>query len=494
MRRLKTQSGVAMVTVLFIGAVLTVVTSTAAFITVQEFRGNTGDRRGALAFGYAEAGLERTLLHLRGGDWDFLELVTSGCNGTPLLSLGGEVNDQGRFETVIVPDQCPAPGVTPSPKVEHSLAIESTGCIPLAGEETCAAVGGQRPTARRVLRQGFLINGLNLPLGLYAGRVDANGRAEMTSISVLSPGVITGREKLSFGGDDPYWLKSDFWPCSATVTPPDCYPAGGASDGPLPASAHAGEAIYFIGGGGAETEHTVDAPLNCDANGTAGGASRSQSVWDSSGTGGDITTQNCSPATTVPPTSLFDPGDAERLAPTPELNAEDEALLKNNAKSSGLYCSHTDGVRSCTVQGSPTSIPGTFGGPGSSDPLGPLGDSYVVYIEFDPGTDPFSTANTVKWDEEIPNCEAGGSVIIIIKNGSLSLQSGSRLTGAIFAEDGRVDSEGQFTVEGTLIAKEVWVRGGATYELTECFVSHTPGPFLRISPTRWSEVDGSAGP
>src|SRR5687768_4057219 len=82
MRRLAGERGVAMVTVLMVAAVLTVVSSTAAFITVQEFRAGTDDRRAGKALATAEAGIDRAMLWIRSFQLPWKDIVLSGCTET----------------------------------------------------------------------------------------------------------------------------------------------------------------------------------------------------------------------------------------------------------------------------------------------------------------------------------------------------------------------------------------------------------------------------
>ena len=65
LNRVKEETGIAMVIVLFVGAALTVVASTAAFVTIQDFRAGGDDRRAAEALSYAESGVERLMLQIR---------------------------------------------------------------------------------------------------------------------------------------------------------------------------------------------------------------------------------------------------------------------------------------------------------------------------------------------------------------------------------------------------------------------------------------------
>ena len=79
-KRMRDERGVALVTVLFIGAVMTVTVSAAAFIAVGEFRASNRDRGATTALALSEAGIDRTIQWIRSNKvpWRFIAL--SGCS------------------------------------------------------------------------------------------------------------------------------------------------------------------------------------------------------------------------------------------------------------------------------------------------------------------------------------------------------------------------------------------------------------------------------
>ncbi|HEX2195353.1 MAG TPA: hypothetical protein VHJ76_00385, partial [Actinomycetota bacterium] len=77
--RLHGEKGIAMMTVLFVGAAMTVVTSVAAMATIRDFRAGTDDRKATEALSYAEAGIDRLIHHIRGGTVGWGQLKQAGC-------------------------------------------------------------------------------------------------------------------------------------------------------------------------------------------------------------------------------------------------------------------------------------------------------------------------------------------------------------------------------------------------------------------------------
>src|SRR5918994_3207702 len=150
-RRLGDQRGVTMITVLFIGAALTALTSTAMFVTIQEFRAGTDDKKAAEALAYAEAGIDRMIQHIR-LNTNFGTLRRAGCGTTVTVNgnIGGQANRTYAAELAVwngnaanpadrlPPAACsvaPHNSTHPRSTVPRLLAITSTG---------------EHPTARRV--------------------------------------------------------------------------------------------------------------------------------------------------------------------------------------------------------------------------------------------------------------------------------------------------------------------------------------------------------
>jgi hypothetical protein len=453
MERSRNERGVAMVTVLFVGAVLTTVASTAAFVTIREFHAGGDDRRAATALAYAEAGIDRAILEVRRGHWTWQQAVLSGCDAEhELLTVSGEIGN-GTYAAELHPVECTTE--VPNPREPQYVEILSTG---------------EHPTAKRLVSQLVEIVALDLPVGVYAGAVDGNGTVGLTSASLITPGDVIGRDKIGFAGTDPYYTLADFYPGESDSTP-------------IPAAAHAvGELRLSTGPPAQRIEHkSPRSNPECNAN---NGPSPSQSLWDGSKWGAPIST-GCSGQTGHPPTTLFTEDDLKRVTPQPALSDQDYLTLAESAKSSGLYCTAASGNNyNCLRNGEQTTINGNVQ-PGD---IAGVPGTFVAYFDFEPGSN-----KTVKWKASVEPCssnpEENRSMVLIIRNGNLSMQSGSTVTGAILIPEGDYDSQGSFTVHGTIIAQTFWVRGSATITMSECWVQNMPGPFLDVTPAKWSEID-----
>ncbi len=95
------ERGVAMTTVMLMGAALTALTSAAVFVTVQDYRAGTDDRKAAEALAYAEAGIDRFLRYLRVENVTWFKLIVAGCENPAGLQLPKGVVGNGDFEATL---------------------------------------------------------------------------------------------------------------------------------------------------------------------------------------------------------------------------------------------------------------------------------------------------------------------------------------------------------------------------------------------------------
>lgn len=490
LERMRDQRGIAMITVLLAGASLTAVTSTAAFMTIQEFRSTTDDRRGASALSVAEAGVDRMIAHLGSGRVTWGHVRLAGCDNE--LSLQGEVGQRGDFTARVLvynpqgassteklpPNACV--GRSSDPRDEEHFVIESTGTI--SNEN---AAGDKIPTATRVVRQEIVVDVVDLPIGVYSQKMIGSGTANAFSISMFVEGdVPSGRKKFNFSGIDPYYRISDFWP--------------GQSDAKIPAAVHATGSIRVDPPGPVTIEHTPATPLNCTANGLPNG----QSQFDQSGGGGPISAllpcagQTLSP----PPTSLFTVEDLNRVMPNRSLTEQEYLALKEGAKATGFYCfvsSTATSTAPCTRNGAPytlTKDAGLWTIPNNHVLAGTyVPRVFVTYIEFENPNLAFLDTQKFMWKGNVWPCnddpDQNFGIILIVRNGSLGLETGNFNNGAAFVPEGKVVARGGMTWNGTIITKEFDNSGTSNLQMNECWVNNMPGPFLDITPGQWFEVD-----
>lgn len=482
-----------MVTVLFVGAGLTAVASAATFVTIQEFRAGSDDRRAAEALSMAESGIDRFLIELRTNKWTWGQIRQAGCvttenpTGAP-LTLNGDMGSGRTFSvkfTVFNPSAAnPADRFPPSacntspprptnPRTPSFFVVEATGV---------------HPAATRIVRQTIEIGTLNLPIGIYADSVVGGGSPGFNGISMISAGDVTDREKFGFTGTDPYYTLKDFWPGLSDQTR-------------APAALHATGHVYVKNQVNEnQQEHYPTKPLNCNVNRTVGNdpGAPGQSQWDQSADGNTIPGAAPEPQTCVtwigtptgpPPTSLFTDTDRARVTPKPSLSDQDYITLRDAAKRTGLYCRFdSNGLPAgCLRNGLPWT--GFLGLVNQVDITAVTEPNFIAYFEFDRVQT--VAANDIKWQASVEGCNPtpGRSVVVIVRQGNLEIGGNQFINGAIIVPEGDVRVVGNSTINGTIIAKRFDNRGGAKYQLNDCWVNNMPGPFLSVVPQRWSEID-----
>lgn len=486
-----------MVTVLLIGAVLTAVTSAAAFTTVQQLKASGDDRRGAQSLAFAEAGIDRLILEMKQGNVTWGDVRRAGCNPVAsdpdpdYVEFSGAVGAGGNYVARLMvynpaaataADRFPPTACSPvrdDPKAVNYYLIESVG---------------SQPAARRVVRQVVQISALGLPIGLFAySKIACTGSPSMRDITLITQGTIERRDDCAQSGTDPYYTRAMFHGPTAPNTP-------------IPAAAHALGQITYGPGGQPKVEHRTGFEPNCEANekGTAG-----QSLWDGSGTaaltsittGCPTWTGSAAPfdsslpgvaADQRPPNSIFGDEAMAAVAKKPALEKRDYDTLKEAAKTQGLYCktSSLSGKLDCFKQ--------NVSQGNSIDPTIEVGSSLTtdqrnVYVAF---FDLGGSVSSITWKPSVGPCsdnvETNKSIVLVVKNGDLTFSGGGSLTGAVLAPEGTVATSGGYTVIGTIIARTIMSNGGGAgpnFSLSGCWIRNLPGPFLDVTPTQWSEVD-----
>ncbi len=508
----RAETGLALVTVLFVGAVLSVVTTSAALLTVKSLKATSDDQRSAQATAFAEAAIDRMLLDVGRGAFGWDQIREAGCNNAPITLPLTTFADGTYTAELTIYEPTTAEKIPGSPWSIANDTLTGGPCTAPGRNSVNSAntfaitATGVRATGQRVLRQILRIapSSTKLPIGVFANRIDANGSPTLRNVSVITSGDIIGREKLRMEGIDQAYTVKDFYCQTPTTTgcsdPAFTWSGGMTWSSAIPAAVHATGSIYYRQGGGNRREHPISGNRDCNANGqgTAG-----QSLWDGSGAGGTITS-TCSNWTganagAYPPTSRFTTTDLKRVAPLSSFSEADYQILKSTAQASGIYCSFSGGTSSCTragIEGS-GAAPGIFTDAWVNGCVCPR--NFVVYLEYPPGTNP--SANSIKWQATVqaasapqpcnPDPAINRSVILVIRNASLDISGNAVLNGAVMVAEGNFDSSGNMLVHGTVLVTRgsFRIRGTGTFQSDSCWTGSVNGALLDVTPLTFQDVD-----
>lgn len=486
------EGGVAMITVLFVGVTLAVLTTSAAFMSVKGLRSTTRDKSSAQALAAAEAGLDRLLLDVARGDVGYGSMRTAGC-ATPPVTLPPGTLGPGTYDvqlTIYEPSQTPK--VPPAPWT--TATKNAAPCLSRTTNLFAITATGQQGAGTRVVRQivSVVVGSSKLPLGIYADRIDANGNPTMRNISVFTAGDVIGRGKFAMVGTDAYFRMKDVY--SQTAFPSFVWSGGLTWDSYIPAAVHATGEIYAKNAATRGREHPP-AP-NCVANDTRNGGLAYQSEWDGSActgcaSSGAITSDSCGGLPGYPPTARFTSSDLARIAQTRNFTETEYAALKASARSTGIYCEFA--VSKCWKSG----VEGPAQTAWNNGDLPTANPTFVAYFEF-----PYSsntTANKITWKATWkalsgvmcnPDDPADNrSVVVVVRNGSFDFSGNTQLTGAIMVPEGDFDSTGTPVLHGSVTARTFRVRGNATFESSGCFAGTLPTVLADVTPLGWSEID-----
>ncbi len=497
LQQLRNEAGVAVTTVLLMGAALTALTSAAVFVTIQDYRAGTDDRKAAEALAYAEAGVDRMVQYVRSGgpNLTYSKLIKAGCPDPVANAITlptGNVGNGTFTVSMTVFNPNAATVADRYPRTGNQGACAAVQTNPRRGQHFLITSTGEHPASKRVVQQVVKIAVAGMPVGIIADSIDANGTPDLKGISILTEGPVTGRNQIDITGIDPYYTLGDFWPDKS-------WSGGLTSSTKAPAAAHAVGGLFVP----TAPEFPVGTTVNCAAN--KDGANK-QSLWDSDGSAGSGTLPSTLPASCTgqvspygndkPNTSKFTQLDYDRVVPSDDLTPQEDESLKLEAQTFGIYClKSAAGTWSCTragvpVAGSPFTDYNSVVTAGTRH--------FVAYYEFASGTPAtnwfnYPNADQTMWSPgSLTGCSddqtTNRSITVRVKNGGFNLPGNAKINGSIYA-DGDFDYTGTPTVNGTIMASNFNIRGTANFTLDDCWVSNLSGSFLSITPTQWSEAD-----
>lgn len=431
--KLRSEQGVAMITVLMMTTVLLVMATGMYFVARSEITMSNADLEGSEAFYYAEGGLEAAI-----------DIISNQAATEYQLTQPREDNSSDGYGYLMDPSS--GQRQNPSDPLEVTIGKETytvwvdtvdedgnpcTGCgLNLASANPAylqVNAEGRSGDGYRKLQQRVRLEASGYPLTFFIdGDINANGNPFVSNQSIYVKGNVYGRSKVDVTGTDLIY--------------------GG------PARVLATGTIYDSANGGSSQIYTVAGLPN-------GSNWQASYVNDRDSRG--------------PAGNTFNMEELEQLINPEGLTATQLATLKSQAQSDGFYLNPSSGG----MQVRQSDLPTREG-------------SVVVFIEYSGGT---PADNMVDLNFTWPSMSTGQSLVIIL-NGSVKLtgQAIGHMQGIIYSPDGMVEAHGGGNGDytGFVFGKGLTNIGNFEFNMTSDFL--LDAPFFAWSLTRetaWTEVD-----
>jgi hypothetical protein len=451
--RLHDDSGIAMISVVLFGVLITAMAAALVAVTIDNLHGANRDRRAASAMGAAEAGLNDGMSFISSSG---VGLICSTC--TSVWNVNNPVKmtyGDGTQATVYI--QAVSPYSPPTVPVGQ-YRIHSVG---LSADKVGV----------RTLDQTVNVKPLSFPLGVYtAAKINLGGAVTFREESFFSGQCVDSRNKMTIvAGDD-----------GSLIDPYNNIPAAVRS------------ASYI----------TTTNLQNCNSSPATAGSSDSGTIhyqsnycnstypYDQDSIGGPFPAgSTCASQTSGYPTTYANGSNftsdtmVNQYGFQPRGLTDDEyAGLKRKAQAAGNY-----------YYGSAANNIDWTKFTGSTDPSNAAYNA-VLYIDHPQNS--FTINNQLAayaWQTDSSCTLAHPSVIVVVDHGDLNVGSNAAFTGFLFAPDGLVKFAGGASLVGTIFAQNLTFTGGGSTAgnigLNNCLAKNTPGGILNVAKVHYSEDD-----
>lgn len=428
------EHGIAMVSVVLTSAILLIVSSGMYYVASREGRMSQADYAGGQAFYYAEGGVENVLdiLNYTGTEWQLTQLRP----------------DQSADGSGYLMD--PSPGLRQNPPNPIQMTIGRQSYTVFVDEvdqygNHCTGCGldpsGNQPAYLLITAQGQSSEGYRK----LQQRVKLTASGFPLSFYVDGNANLNGNTTLV---NQSIFVRGNFYGREKlTLTGNDLMYGGGAgvfATGSIYAKANGGNSQIYTSSGGRSSYWSSNDINDRDSRGPSGNKFSVSALQNYFNYAGGLTTNQL-------------------------------AILKSQAQASGYYNGNPGS--NLTIQ--------------QSDLPSRSGD-IVVYVEFSSGN-PMN--NVVHLKFQWPNGYATGKALIIVKNGSVTLEGNAigNLVGDIYCPDGSVtaNGNGNGTFTGYVWGKGLTDIGNFNFSMNQQFIQDPP--FYVWSATRetaWTQVDG----
>lgn len=451
--------GVAMLTVIMVLAVVVALGVAAVTVSASNIRNAGRDRFATTAQGAAEAAISSAESYLQ-------TISASALSCSPSCG-SGTWGDQAHPLQLTFPSNRSAAVWIELKQAYNPPLYRSSDYIIHAVGKSSSAIGV------RTIDQEVSVAPLDFPFGIYIdSKINNGGSAAVTNESVFSRSCIDSRGKLNIGGIDPYYSQPAAVHSASYITNTN----QSACQDPGYEQTHDANAEHYDTVPG-DANHNYCAPA------TTGAGTAMDTRYDQDSLGGpfsqdttDGTTCSSAPNQYSSMTSYFDNNQltSQYNFTQKGLTESEYAMLASVAKAQGSYYTSTSSVTWPQASTTPNA---------------------VVYFDLPAGgnnsVNISSNINSYAWVDE-----AGGacnqthpSIIIVVRNGDLSLGSGMSSTGAFFVPEGQISTSGNINIVGTVFANAAKITGTANIMLNSCYIKNIPGPITSVTPLRFHEKD-----
>lgn len=478
-------AGVGVVTVVFVMAVVSALSITAATVTINNLGNASRDRQALTALATSEAGVAQAITFLRGGNLGSLTCEISSDPTAPLPSTCLGTTES--WTSSVNPKQvrldgsaggcsagidctrvwigtlkkympgCPESRLTPQQRCTGTYRIHTLG------------FSGDGPSARR-LAVDVEVAPFPYPIGVFTEAFSGNGNVGIHRMSVFSNGCIKNRQRDDMAGSGFQFE----WDAAAGRPKLDV-----VHD--QPAAAHTTDLISTSNnlcgdGAGGQRIHKPGLPP-CNL----------QFRFDQSGLGAPLTPgDGChdaytrSDGTKHPKTSKFTPEDLARYGYRPRglTDAQYDALL-SQAKAQGTY-----NLPATSLNAQLSALAAS----GISSPVlyWDSGDISLNLADI-----PAAFKRTI--NNDATNCATNSLTIVVSGPGNdLKFTNGNTspfVVASIFVPDGNLSGQGGSNTIGTVFAKTLDLGGNVDFYMDRCFAANPPGATLNVEAIDWREDD-----
>jgi hypothetical protein len=461
--RVRDDEGVAMLTVIMVLGVIVALGVAAVTVSASNLKNAGRDRFATTAQGAAEAAIAAAESYLQ-----TVSASALSCSTSTTVCSSNAWGNSSAPKSLTFPGGRSALVWIELKQAYNPPTYKSSDYVIHAVGKSSTVIGV------RTLDQEVSVAPLDFPFGIYVdSKINDTGSAAVTNESVFSRSCVDSRGKLNIGGIDPYYNQPAAVHSASYITNTN----QSTCQDPTWEQTHDSNAEHYDTTPGDAT-HNYCAPT------TTGAGSPMDTRYDQDSLGGlfsqdptDGTTCSSAPNQYSTMTSYFDNNQltSQYNFTQKGLTDSEYAMLASVAKAQGFYYTSTSSITWPQASAIPNA---------------------VVYFDLPAGgnntVNLSSDINSYAWVDEVPagTCNTQHpSIIVVVRNGDLSIGSGMSSTGAFFVPEGQISTSGTINIVGTIFANQAKIAGNANIMLNSCYIKNIPGPITSVTPLRFHEKD-----